>query len=82
MINFFRIDFKVVTNFKNGHCGTLSGVTCGMLFAGGLARVFTSFQETGDMVMIMNFSASTFMSFLLCLQLVIYKDAKPAGKKE
>ncbi|CAG5112732.1 Oidioi.mRNA.OKI2018_I69.chr2.g6913.t1.cds [Oikopleura dioica] len=73
---------QVVTNFKNGHCGTLSGVTCGMLFAGGLARVFTSFQETGDMVMIMNFSASTFMSFLLCLQLVIYKDAKPAGKKE
>ena len=73
---------QVVANFRNGHCGTLSGVTCGMIFAGGLARIFTSFQETGDMVMIINFSASTFMSFILCAQLVIYKDAKPASKKE
>merc|ERR1712141_314777 len=65
---------QVITNYQNGHTGQLSSITCTMLFLGGLARVFTSAQETGDIVLIINFASGAFMSSLLLLQLIYYRN--------
>ena len=53
-----------------------------MLFLGGLARVFTSIQETGDIVLVINFASGAFMSFLLILQLAYYRNVGKELKKE
>ena len=39
-----------------------------MIFAGGVARIFTSMQETGDLILIVNFSAGATMSAILLFQ--------------
>jgi len=53
-----------------------------MLFLGGLARVFTSAQETGDIVLIINFASGAFMSSLLLMQLIYYRNVGKELKKE
>ena len=52
-----------MANYNNGHTGQLSFITCFMLFAGGCARIFTSLQETGDIILIINFSSGTRFTF-------------------
>ena len=42
--------FQIIANFRNGHTGQLSAITIFLLFAGSVARIFTSIQETGDQV--------------------------------
>lgn len=50
---------QAYTNFKNKSTGQLSAATCFMLFAGSIARIFTSIQETGDFMMILTYCVST-----------------------
>jgi len=63
---------QAVTNYKNGSTGQLSAVTCFMLFFGSLARIFTSVQETGDSMMVLTYSASTFANSVIVSQLIYY----------
>lgn len=72
---------QAYTNYKNGGTGQLSAATCFMLFAGSLARIFTSIQETGDKMMIITFIASTFANGVIVAQLLYYWNAKPKYKK-
>ena len=46
-----------------------------MMFAGGCARIFTSLQETGDLILIINFSSGAAMSSIILGQLIYYKEA-------
>lgn len=50
---------QAYTNFKNKSTGQLSAATCFMLFAGSIARIFTSIQETGDSMMILTYCVSS-----------------------
>lgn len=72
---------QAYTNLKNGSTGQLSAATCFMLFAGSLARIFTSIQETGDKMMVITFIASTFANGVIVSQLIYYWNAQPKHKK-
>jgi mannose-P-dolichol utilization defect 1 len=69
---------QALTNYKNGSTGQLSAVTCFMMFAGALARIFTSIQETGDTMMIVTYCASTFANAVIVAQVLYYWN-KPIG---
>ncbi|KAI5759121.1 MPDU1 [Gulo gulo luscus] len=74
---------QAATNYRNGHTGQLSAVTVFLLFAGSLARIFTSIQETGDLLMAGTFVVSSLCNGLIAGQLLFYWNAKaPHGKKE
>uniref|UniRef100_A0A8D8K8P2 Mannose-P-dolichol utilization defect 1 protein homolog n=2 Tax=Culex pipiens TaxID=7175 RepID=A0A8D8K8P2_CULPI len=74
---------QAYTNYRNGSTGQLSAVTCFMLLAGALARIFTSIQETGDQMMILTYGCSSFANAVIVAQLLYYwnadKDKKAVG---
>lgn len=72
---------QAYTNFKNGSTGQLSAATIIMLFAGSLARIFTSIQETGDKMMILTFCASSFANGVIFAQLLYYWNKPATGQK-
>lgn len=72
---------QAYTNYKNGHTGQLSAVTLFMLFFGSAARIFTSIQETGDLVVILTYIASTLANFVLVIQMIAYWNV-PVGEKK
>ncbi|CAH3841770.1 mannose-P-dolichol utilization defect 1 protein homolog [Pieris brassicae] len=63
---------QVITNYKNGSTGQLSAVTCFLLFAGSIARIFTSIQETGDLIIIVTYCVSTIANGAIVFQLFWY----------
>ncbi|XP_018326908.1 mannose-P-dolichol utilization defect 1 protein homolog [Agrilus planipennis] len=69
-------------NYKNGHTGQLAAVTLIMLFAGSLARIFTSIQETGDTMSIITYAASSFANAVLVYQLFYYWNVDINKKKK
>ncbi|XP_044104931.1 mannose-P-dolichol utilization defect 1 protein isoform X3 [Neovison vison] len=74
---------QAATNYQNGHTGQLSAITVFLLFAGSLARIFTSIQETGDPLMAGTFVVSSLCNGLIAGQLLFYWNAKAGhGKKE
>ncbi|XP_010897472.1 mannose-P-dolichol utilization defect 1b [Esox lucius] len=73
---------QVLTNYHNGHTGQLSAITVLMLFAGSLARIFTSIQETGDSLMALTYVISSSCNGLIAAQLIYYWNCRPALKKK
>lgn len=73
---------QALTNFRNGSTGQLSAVTCFMLFFGSLARIFTSYQETGDSMMIMTYILSTSANAVIVAQLLWYWNSGAGGSKK
>ncbi|XP_063588331.1 mannose-P-dolichol utilization defect 1 protein homolog [Penaeus indicus] len=71
---------QAVSNYKNGSTGQLSVVTVCLLFFGSASRIFTSIQDTGDQVMIIQYCVATLANFILLAQIYIYWDV-PAAKK-
>lgn len=63
---------QALTNYRNGSTGQLSAVTCAMLFFGSLARIFTSYQETGDSMLILTYVISTSANAVIVAQLLWY----------
>lgn len=63
---------QIYTNYKNGSTGQLSAVTCAMLFFGSVARIFTSYQETGDSMLILTYLVSSCTNGLIIAQLIYY----------
>lgn len=70
---------QALTNYKSGSTGQLSAVTCSMLLFGSLARIFTSYQETGDFMMILTYVMSTAANAVIVSQLLWYWNS--AAKK-
>ncbi|CAK8671324.1 unnamed protein product [Clavelina lepadiformis] len=69
-------------NYKNGHTGQLSVITVFLLFNGSLARIFTSIQETGDNLIILNYVVSSICNGIIGFQILWYWNATPKEKAE
>jgi len=63
---------QILVNFNNGSTGALSAFSLILQFAGTLARIFTSIQETGDSNLIFQYAATTLANGLLVAQLLYY----------
>ncbi|XP_076829398.1 mannose-P-dolichol utilization defect 1b [Brachyhypopomus gauderio] len=70
------------TNYSNGHTGQLSAISVFLLFAGSLARIFTTVQETGDSLMVVTFIISSCCNGLITAQVLYYWNVSPALKKK
>jgi len=66
---------QALTNYRNSSTGQLSAITVGLLFAGSVARVFTSAQETGDIMIILTFVTSSLCNAVIVTQLWYYWNA-------
>ncbi|XP_061922179.1 mannose-P-dolichol utilization defect 1b [Entelurus aequoreus] len=73
---------QAATNFRNGHTGQLSAVSIFLLFAGSLARIFTSLQETGDKLMALTYVISSCCNGLIALQVAYYWNSSSERKKK
>ncbi|XP_006175873.1 mannose-P-dolichol utilization defect 1 protein [Camelus ferus] len=73
---------QAATNYRNGHTGQLSAITVFLLFGGSLARIFTSIQETGDLLMAGTFIVSSLCNGLIAAQLLYYWNAKAPHRKK
>lgn len=73
---------QALTNYRNQSTGQLSSATCFMLFAGSIARIFTSAQETGDFMMILTYCVSTFANAIIVAQLFYYAKSNKNKKKQ
>lgn len=71
---------QAASNFRNGHTGQLSAVSCFLLFAGSLARIFTSLQETGDSLMALTYIISSACNGIIALQVLYYWNSSPVFK--
>lgn len=71
---------QATANYRQGSTGQLSAATTFMLTGGAAARIFTSIQETGDPMMILTFSVSTFVNFIISAQVVYYWNSGKSGK--
>uniref|UniRef100_A0A6A7FUJ1 Solute carrier family 66 member 3 n=1 Tax=Hirondellea gigas TaxID=1518452 RepID=A0A6A7FUJ1_9CRUS len=67
------------SNYSAGSTGQLSGVTVTLLTAGSAARIFTSIQETGDIVIIATYCVATFANSIIFFQLLWYWNAQTKG---
>ncbi|KAF1336581.1 Mannose-p-dolichol utilization defect 1 protein, partial [Globisporangium splendens] len=66
---------QIISNFKQGHTGQLAFVTLLLNFGGGLARLFTTLQETGDIVQLLGFGVGSLLNGTLVLQVLIFWGA-------
>ncbi|XP_062903633.1 mannose-P-dolichol utilization defect 1b isoform X1 [Mobula hypostoma] len=73
---------QIITNYRNGHTGQLSSITVFLLFAGSLARIFTSIQETGDSLLVLTYVVSSSFNGVIAAQLVYYWGIHPEKVKK
>ncbi|XP_051231211.1 mannose-P-dolichol utilization defect 1b [Dicentrarchus labrax] len=73
---------QAASNFRNGHTGQLSAISVFLLFAGSLARIFTSLQETGDSLMALTYVISSACNGVIALQVLYYWNSSPESKKK
>ncbi|CAL8241739.1 unnamed protein product [Merluccius merluccius] len=73
---------QAVTNFRNGHTGQLSAISVFLLFAGSLARIFTSIQETGDNLMALTYIISSSCNGIIALQVLYYWNSSSEQQKK
>uniref|UniRef100_A0A1A8RV58 Mannose-P-dolichol utilization defect 1b n=1 Tax=Nothobranchius rachovii TaxID=451742 RepID=A0A1A8RV58_9TELE len=73
---------QAATNFRNGHTGQLSAVSIFLLFAGSVARIFTSLQETGDSLMALTYVISSTCNGIITLQVLYYWNRSPEQQQK
>ncbi|VDN99965.1 unnamed protein product [Rodentolepis nana] len=73
---------QIFENYRNRSTGQLSALSIWLMTAGSLARIFTSVQETGDSLVILNFVVSSFVNIILSAQLIYYWNSKPIDQKK
>jgi mannose-P-dolichol utilization defect protein 1 len=73
---------QIVQNFRNKSTGQLSLISVFLQFAGCIARVFTSVQETGDQLIIGSFVVAGLLNGIIFSQMFIYWGAEPRKKKK
>jgi len=72
---------QVIANFRNGHTGQLSAITIFLLFAGSLARIFTTIQETDDKLFLIQFLTAFALNCTLMGQVAYYWNVQPLKEK-
>ncbi|KAM3186970.1 hypothetical protein ACTXT7_003262 [Hymenolepis weldensis] len=73
---------QIFENYRNGSTGQLSALSVWLMTAGSLARIFTSVQETGDKLVILNFVVSSFVNIILSAQIIYYWNVEPASRQK
>ncbi|XP_049800631.1 mannose-P-dolichol utilization defect 1 protein homolog isoform X2 [Schistocerca nitens] len=68
---------QVIANYRNGGTGQLSFATGCMLFFGSLARIFTSIQETGDIILVVTYMSAFSVNAMIFGQLIYYNRKSP-----
>ncbi|XP_071454043.1 mannose-P-dolichol utilization defect 1 protein homolog [Hetaerina americana] len=63
---------QALANYRRQSTGQLSAATLGLLFVGSLARIFTSIQETGDMVLVVTYMAASLANGVIFAQILYY----------
>jgi mannose-P-dolichol utilization defect 1 len=74
---FCGITYQAYINYKNKSTGQLSAISSFMLFSGGLSRIFTSIQETGDAMLISTHCVYAFAIGIIVFQIIYYWKRKP-----
>jgi len=64
---------QIYENYKNGDTGALSATTFFMQCAGSLARVFTTLQQTGDLIALVGYSTAAFLNGVIFFQIIFSK---------
>lgn len=64
--------FQALKNYTAQHTGQISAVTAWSILAGSIIRVFTTIQETGDMLTATTFAAGAVANAVLALQVLYY----------
>ncbi len=75
---------QIWTIWAHGNTGQLSVLTVFMVWAGSMARVYTSFQETpDDRLLLMGFVLAAVLNSTIFLQMIYYwKPRRPVQKKK
>ncbi|TKR80491.1 hypothetical protein L596_014558 [Steinernema carpocapsae] len=73
---------QIIENFRNGSTGQLSLISVLLQFGGCVARVFTSLQETGDNLIILNFAIATVLNGVILAQVLFYWNRSIRPKVE
>ncbi|XP_046852413.1 mannose-P-dolichol utilization defect 1 protein homolog [Xenia sp. Carnegie-2017] len=81
-ITSFSKCLQIYENLRNGHTGQLSGLMIFLMFAGCLARVFTTYHETGDMVLLSSFLLSLLLNGILLFQIIYYGSKQSDAKRK
>ncbi|KAJ8031173.1 Mannose-P-dolichol utilization defect 1 protein [Holothuria leucospilota] len=63
------------TNYRNGHTGQLSAITVFLLTTCVYARIFTTIQETGDLLTVSVYIVAALANSLILVQVLYYWDA-------
>nr|CCA24511.1 mannosePdolichol utilization defect 1 protein putati [Albugo laibachii Nc14] len=66
---------QVYTNYKHGHTGQLAFLTLLLNFGGSVARLFTTLQETGDLLQLTGYSVAICLNGILVVQVFLYWNA-------
>eukprot|EP00949_MAST-11_sp_MAST-11-sp1_P004557 g4557.t1 len=66
---------QIFANFRNGHTGQLALLTWLLNFVGAGARVFTSWQETKDLNLVISYSLPAVCSLVIILQIFCFWSA-------
>jgi len=64
--------FQAIKNYKAQHTGQISALTAWAIFAGSLVRIYTTIQETGDLLTATTFTFAAAANALLALQVLYY----------
>lgn len=78
---------QILKSCRENTTGPLSTITYGLNMISSLARIYTSFKETKDSILISGYVVSFILNFAVFLQIIYYnrppkKDIEDADKKE
>ncbi|CAI2353315.1 unnamed protein product [Caenorhabditis sp. 36 PRJEB53466] len=73
---------QIWQNYQAQSTGQLSLISVFLQFAGTVARVFTSVQDTGDMLLIVSYSTAAVLNGLIFAQFFMYWSNSAAAKKK
>jgi len=63
---------QIWANFQNKSVGQLSAITVFMLFGGAMARIFTTFTQVNDQIVLAGFVIGGILNGILMLQVIMY----------
>jgi mannose-P-dolichol utilization defect protein 1 len=74
---------QIFVSFREKDTGSLSSITYFLGMMGSLTRIFTTYTETKDLILIANFVYAAFLNFVILVQILIYGDkSKKIALKE
>lgn len=64
--------FQASKNYKDQHTGQISAITAWAILGGSIMRIFTTIQETGDMLTAVTFAAGALANAVIAFQVLYY----------